>query len=350
MNLPITSVPGTDLSVLLQPQGPRRQPMRGFDDEFVDIVDYIVRITHRIWEERHVHKIYDYYSANCVVHGTRGDSVGAENVVSGTVQTLHTFPDRRLIADDVIWGGDDNVGFYSSHRISSTGTHAGWGSYGPPTHKALRWKVIADCICLENKIVEEWLVRDELHIAQQLGVDVPALVQSIAATLPATLADEARTLLHQLHQDMPPKLMPTQSNEIEQFVRASLHNLWNCRKLSEIYERYVYNYECRSASSRMLFGHDAYMRFVTDWLSTFPDGKMSVDHFCAVQNADGSWRTAVRWRFVGTHSAIGIYGPPTGRTVSVLGITHHTVRHGRFVEEWTVFDELALMAQLVHGA
>jgi predicted ester cyclase len=33
-----------------------------------------------------------------------------------------------------------------------------------------------------------------------------------------------------------------------------------------------------------------------------------------------------------------------------LGITHHTVRHGRFVEEWTVFDELALMAQLVHGA
>ena len=29
-------------------RGPRRQSMRGFEDTYVDIVDYIVRITHRI--------------------------------------------------------------------------------------------------------------------------------------------------------------------------------------------------------------------------------------------------------------------------------------------------------------
>ena len=42
----------------------------------------------------------------------------------------------------------------------------------------------------------------------------------------------------------------------------------------------------------------------------------------------------------------GIYGAPTGKRVRIPGITHQHVRDGRFVAEWTVFDELALMAQL----
>ena len=31
-----------DISRMVPPEGERRQPMRGFDDRFVDIVDYIV--------------------------------------------------------------------------------------------------------------------------------------------------------------------------------------------------------------------------------------------------------------------------------------------------------------------
>src|SRR5262245_64647602 len=43
-------------------RGPRRQSMRGFEDTYVDIVDYIVRITHRIWEDQDIGYIYDTYS------------------------------------------------------------------------------------------------------------------------------------------------------------------------------------------------------------------------------------------------------------------------------------------------
>ena len=32
----------------------RRMAMRGFEDDYPDIVDYIIRITHRIWEEKEV--------------------------------------------------------------------------------------------------------------------------------------------------------------------------------------------------------------------------------------------------------------------------------------------------------
>ena len=36
--------------------------LRGFDDEFTDIVDYILRITQRIWEGKQVGLCRDYYA------------------------------------------------------------------------------------------------------------------------------------------------------------------------------------------------------------------------------------------------------------------------------------------------
>jgi len=36
-----------------------KSPMAGFDDEFIDIVDYILRITYRIWEGKQIGLCYD---------------------------------------------------------------------------------------------------------------------------------------------------------------------------------------------------------------------------------------------------------------------------------------------------
>ena len=50
----------------------RVQPMQGFDDIYTDIVDYIVRCTHLIWDERDVGLIYSHYTHNCVLYGSGG--------------------------------------------------------------------------------------------------------------------------------------------------------------------------------------------------------------------------------------------------------------------------------------
>ena len=53
----------------LVPDGRERvQPMRGFDPIYTDIVDYIVRCTHRIWDERDVGLIYTHYTHNSVLY------------------------------------------------------------------------------------------------------------------------------------------------------------------------------------------------------------------------------------------------------------------------------------------
>ena len=347
MTHPVTNVPGTDLSDLLAPHGARRQPMRGFDDEFIDLPDYIVRITHRIWEQRNIHRIYDYYSSDCAVHGSRGTITGVEAHVNGTIATLHSFPDRRLIADDVIWGGDDVRGYYSSHRICNLGTNLGTTGYGAPTGRKMRWIGIADCLCLENRIIEEWLVRDELGILLQLGHEVQPIVRRIAEGMPAAFADEARALIATRATNQATPLRATPDDDIEAFVRGIYHNLWNARKLSEVFERWVYTHRGHSSGGRELYGHADQLAFVNDWLTAFPDGVFSIDHFCAVPNPGGGWRTAIRWRFAGTHRGSGPFGSASHKPVLVKGMTHDTVLNGRIVESWVVYDELALMAQVL---
>ena len=81
------------------------QPMRGFEDTYVDIVDYIIRITHRIWEEKDIGYIYDTYRHNCRVTDDCGLQYGRDKIVADTVHTINAFPDVRLYADEVDLGG-----------------------------------------------------------------------------------------------------------------------------------------------------------------------------------------------------------------------------------------------------
>jgi len=81
---------------------------------------------------------------------------------------LTEFPDRQLFGEDVIWCGDDEAGFLSSHRIISTATHSG-GAFGPATGRKLKFRTIADTFCRENPVWDEWLIRDNSAIAVQLG-------------------------------------------------------------------------------------------------------------------------------------------------------------------------------------
>lgn len=160
-----------DIRRTLAGGGPRRQSMAGFDEKFTDIIDYILRITHEIWEEKGIGRIYDYYGYNCPVHTTEGTIYGREAVMAGTVATLAAFPDRRLYGDEVIWAGDDVNGFYTSHRLTHMGRNTGYSSFGPPTGRQVRYTAIADCVVRENVIVEEWLARDNVMLVRQLGFE-----------------------------------------------------------------------------------------------------------------------------------------------------------------------------------
>ena len=73
----------------------------------------------------------------------------------------------------------------------------------------------------------------------------------------------------------------------------------------------------------------------------FPDLKVGIDRTVA----DGEM-VAVHWRSSGTNSVkVGPF-PGTGKTAGVEGMTFFRFASGRIVEEWTTYDNLAMMRQL----
>ncbi|CAA9534023.1 MAG: hypothetical protein AVDCRST_MAG49-116 [uncultured Thermomicrobiales bacterium] len=338
---------------VLAPGQPRRQRLRGFDDEYADIVDYIIRCTHRIWEELGVGLIYTHYRHNSVIHAGNDDVYGREAVVANTLQTLAAFPDRKLYGDDVIWSGDDEAGFHTSHHLTTVGRNTGHSAYGPPTGRKLSWRSIAHCVVLENEIVEEWLLRDEIAVVRQLGLDEQVLA---AARARSDLERGASVLAvgpveRGLGQLAPQPLSPASTGgdtgfDPADFVRRTLHDVWNRRLLNLLRASYDESYRGRYPSGRRFAGPGDLAVFVLGLLAAFPDAKVTTEHLMWLGDGRGGYRVAVRWRFDGTHEGHGEWGPPSGARVRMLGLSHLRVVGGRIAEESTLFDEFALLTQV----
>ena len=76
-------------------------------------------------------------------------------------------------------------------------------------------------------------------------------------------------------------------------------------------------------------------------VAAFPDGSMRIDE----QLSDDGLVTT-RWTFVGTHTGELDGLPPSGKQVTVSGITIARVDGDRVAEEWTSWDRLGLLVQL----
>lgn len=349
---PITTVARRDISELLAPEGGRRHSLAGFDDDYVDFVDYIIRCTHRIWEEKRVALIRSHYATDCVLHTLAGDVHGVEAVVQNTVKTMAAFPDRTLYGDEVIWSGNDRVGFYSSHRIVSHMTNFGAGEFGPPTRRRATVTTIADCLVLANRIVEEWLVRDNFSLVLQLGLDPHAIARGRAAALDRAQPAQAQSDHAQDAAESTPdaEWQPSADEGTDspacRWAADTLRALWNGRDFSKVREVYSPTCTVWAPSGRVLFGHGEIIGWYIHVLGALCDARVRVGHVCAVPSDARTVELAVRWTLDGTHTGPGLHLPATGQPIHVLGVTHWRVVDGRVTEEWTVFDELAVLTQM----
>ncbi|MEM6311386.1 MAG: ester cyclase, partial [Pseudomonadota bacterium] len=145
--------------------------MKGFSNRWKDFPDYIIGITKEIWEDRGVGTLNHYYAKDIPVRSPMGIQQGNQAVIASTMATINEFPDRELLGEDVIWCGNDEDGYLSSHRLITTATHTRDGAFGPASGRKWTVRVIADCAAKEDTIYDEWLVRDYGGIVRQLGLD-----------------------------------------------------------------------------------------------------------------------------------------------------------------------------------
>jgi len=330
----------------------RRQPMRGFEDQYGDIIDYIVRITHRIWEEKDIGYIYDTYRHNCRVQDDAGLQYGRDKIVADTVHTINAFPDIRLYADEIIWAGNEDTGFFTSHRTVITGTNTGYSRFGPPTGKRINLWCIANCLAEANEIHEEWVIYNQSAMLQQMGYNLFEKAREFGDARvreggPRLLPAEGTRLQG---QGKPGALaLPSNASgfDLEGELRRAHHYAWNWRNLAALDRIYDPRLVFHGPTDRELRGLSAYKSYILSLIAMFPDIAAQVDEIYWMGNEAEGYLAALRWSAVGTHRGFGVYGPPTGRQCRIWGITQYRVERGKVREEWQMFNEFDLLQQIM---
>ena len=318
--------------------------MKGFDAEFRDLAHYIGVITERIWQGGRTEDIRTYYGDPCVVETPTSVTHSVEDVFAGTIAAKAMFPDRRIFDEDIIQSGDDTVGFLSSHRGISTMTHRGDGIYGKATGRAIHIRAIADCVCINNRIVHEWLVRDVAGIALQTGSTPQALAQRWldergAWSKPQATVAPAPYISH-VSQD---PLATAYAMALQQMVHGGA-------LAQSVYDPAVQQY---APGGLIHYGADAAGAFWHGLFGALRATRFVFEHLVAQRDMAHSGRpdrVALRFRAQTLHDAprgSPRYGNPTGRPVEVLGIVHAEFIQGRLVREWILIDDVAIWMQLL---
>ena len=316
----------------------------GADD---DIVDYILGITFEIWEQRGVELIHQYYGADCLVYGLDGIVHGAAEMVDATWATLEAFPNRNLLAESVIWSGDRDRGYYSSHRLSSRATNGGPTVYGPATGKDIRMTNIADCVIQDGVIVKEWLVRDNMTLAKQLGADPVEAAQRMgnerSDELAAWVAAEGeRVQAIDVPDNVGEPVLPR--DDPEAFAWRVLNSCWRGDK--QVFDTTHAPY---SVLHRTPFWHysgrDAVFGYYQNLRSILGHVHFSVDHVSSQPFSSNGTDIAVRWTASGTHDGEVMGVAPTGKPMFILGVTHWHCIADHIAIETTIFDDLAVLSQ-----
>ena len=321
--------------------------MTDFDPRWKDFPDYILDITRRIWEGRDVASLRESYAADLPVRTPAGVLVGNEATIAATLATLHQFPDRQLLADDVVWSVDGTGHFHSSHRLTTTATHLGDGPFGPPTGRRIVFRAIADCAARAGVIDDEWLYRDSGAIVRQLGGEPFAFAR---AQIEAEGGAERAARPFHPERDVPgPYAGRGNDDEWGLAYEATLEALMRAdfAAVRRDYDRAVHLAAPGGFTRHGFEGVDEC------WLSlrsALPSARFEIHHRVGREDPLMRPRAAIRWSLTGRHDGWGALGRPTGAEVHVMGVSHAEYGPVGIRREYVLWDEVAVAKQVCLAA
>ena len=318
--------------------------MKGFDKKYKNFPDYILKITKQIWEEKDVESIGEFYTDNIPVRSPFGITYGNKPVIEATYNTLNEFPNRQLLGEDVIWNGNDVIGYHSSHRILSKGTHLGNGFYGKPTGKDIYYRVIADCACKNNQVYDEWIVRDQGAMVRQIG-HTPEQFAQIMIDKEGGI-DNAKKLFDKSQikkSDYQPEKVKTNSagekySKILNRVFENDYNFSDYNRASNIYW----------PGNKLGHGREDIAKLWNSLKNIFTEIKFSVEHIGYIEEPNKNPRASIRWFLEGMHTKNSDdYGKETNSKLFIMGINHVELNEDGVIREWVLFDEVAIWKQIL---
>ncbi len=276
-------------------------------------------------------------------------SAAIKAVIASTLATINEFPDRELLGEDVIWSGDDETGYLSSHRLLTKATHSRDGAFGKATGRKWVVRVIADCAAKADTIYDEWLVRDYGGIVRQLGMDPRDYARHLIereggvekAARPFSPDMDVDGGYHGRGND----------NEWGQHYADSLTRVMNhdVNHILTAYDRAVIG---EYSGAQTAYGREQVCEFWVGLRAAFPSAEFRIHHQIGMDGDMLSPRAALRWSLDGTHDGWGAFGAPTGAKVHVMGMSH--AEYGPYGadgiglrREFALYDEIAIWKQIL---
>lgn len=318
--------------------------MAMFSEKWPDFSDFIIDVTKIIWDERRVLALHDYYASDVIVRTPGGISQGVDAVIKATYESIGRAPRRAPGAEDVIWSRNETGYYYSSHRVCDVLCHTQDDMYGPASGKKLWYWIIADCAARNDRIDDEWLVRDTGGLVRQLGWCPKEFAsQQISAeggpescVQPLTAANDC----------LGPYDAKGNDNPWGQRYAAVLNGVME-GDLSVVLQDYDEQCHCCYAGSVTGHGHDDINAFWAPLRSSFPNATFTIHHTIGRHDDLLSPRAAIRWTLEGKHEGWGAFGRPTGADVYVLGISNVEFGPRGIRREYALLDEVAVWKQIL---
>ena len=128
----------------------------------------------------------------------------------------------------------------------------------------------------------------------------------------------------------------------KEIVRRIVDGVWRDRDLTIIDQLIAEEYVGHDPTQpEPIRGRDGFRQFVGIYLSAFDDASVTIDD----QIAEGD-QVVTRWTGRGTHTGELMGIAPTGKEVTVSGLTVSRIAGGKVAEEWELMDALGMLVQL----
>jgi steroid delta-isomerase-like uncharacterized protein len=260
-------------------------------------------------------------TVDCIQHEPDGSvTVGIENVKQAMMGLINGFPDLQIVIEDMV--AEENK--VTARFTNYFGTHQGVFAGMPPTGNEVTFISIATFRLVDGKIAEVWQGPDLMGIMEQLGV------------MPPTREN------YEWGESSQVTGAPGDPETNKASVQDMFDEIFGSKKLAAIDQVVADEFIMHDPTSPMeIRGPEGYKQYNGMFFAGFPDIQMTIDY--TVAEVD---KVVLRWSASGTHTGEFMSIPPTGRPVTVTGISIFRFADGKIVEIWVSYDALGMMQQL----
>lgn len=128
----------------------------------------------------------------------------------------------------------------------------------------------------------------------------------------------------------------------KEIVRRLVDGVWNDRNFTVVDDFVAADYVGHDPTQpEPIRGPEGFKALVDMYQSAYSETAITIDD----QIAEGD-RVVTRWTGRGTHTGELMGVAPTGKEVTVSGITISRIANGKIAEEWELMDALGMLVQL----